>query len=364
MARSSALCCVFVGLLAVLLTPAASFGVACTGTTTGLVDIYCKNLEDAERDLPCGVTGLHPEGTTCWLNEMPCDFEVGSNLAPDTATYRWHTLDTQDCFQTDGTPPSAKQCRQLVMSVDRCAPPENPDDPYCPDPTASYVCTFNCDPEFRAAAVPPVIQRWNEELKRLVGDTCHAYALISPSWRSDPEVEAEAFFTMGFRAHPRVSSWMSPDGGPYRAVDAVWEGQLFEPVLGSVGNSPLWGGPDGEIQNDRGLLREAGICVHEQGALLGSPHWKGLGFQWFPVLMRCGSPAEEKRGFKLYFSEEESIEGLSARVILQSLRRLARSNDLELLCIKDEVADQRRNTVARQLEDEPIGHNRLGMPAE
>ena len=224
-------------------------------------------------------------------------------------------------------------CGETVFS------PEGPANPTCPDPNLSAICIFNCGPgvAFMRDVDALAVSRWAEELEERVGESCGAYAVLPIGWEKDPKAPAKLFFTVGRRIHHIVLSWPH-----FHAEDAVLEGRFFEPVLGSVGESPLWGG---KIVNDRALLRSAGICIHEVGALLGSPHWgggDGYGYSRFPVATLCGSPAAEARAFMIYSSTEPKIEGLEARPIVERLRELAKRSAMELVCVTPRVAEERR----------------------
>lgn len=315
-----------------------SQGMVCAGASVSNIDIYCQSQEGAFREVPCGQTHFSPNGTLCFYRGFPCEFEVGSTIDPDVIDVEWHSLNTPGCGPAP-VRPSSQQCQGLATAIPPCGAPERPADPTCPDPNLSAICVFNCGPEvaFLRDLDALAVSRWTEELLELVGESCGAYALMPAGWERNPAAAAKLFFTVGRRIHHIVLSWPN-----YHAENAVLEGRFFEPVLGSVGESPLWGG---KIENDRALLRSAGICIHEVGALLGSPHWEdsdGNGYSRFPVATLCGSPAAEAKPFMIYNSTEARIEGLEARPIVERLRELAKRGAVELVCITPRIADERR----------------------
>ncbi|NJL27343.1 MAG: hypothetical protein HC897_05350 [Thermoanaerobaculia bacterium] len=330
----------FMGLL---LIASPGHGTVCAGTSWSNIDIYCMNHDDAFEQTPCGETSFSPSGTLCFYRGSPCQFEVGLTINPNVIDVEWHSLDTANCGPAP-IRPSSTQCQTLASSVPSCGP-ERPADPTCPDPNLSAICVFNCGPgvAFLKDVDALAASRWAEELMELVGESCGAYAVMPVGWENNPRAAAKLFFTVGRRIHHVVLSWPR-----YHAEDAVLEGRFFEPTLGSVGASPLWGG---KIANDRGLLRSAGICIHEVGALLGSPHWedeRGNGYSRFPVATLCGSPADQAEGFAIYISTEPKIEGLEARPIVERLRELAKRSAMELVCITPEAAEKRRKLLATQ----------------
>lgn len=318
-----------------LLIASPGYGIVCSGTSVGNIDIYCMNHDAAFDQFPCGETAFSPGGTLCFYRGSPCQFEVGLTISPNVTDVEWHSLDTAGCGPAP-VRPSSQQCQALAIAIPPCSL-ERPADPTCPDPNLSAICVFNCGPgvTFLREVDPLVASRWAEELLELVGENCGAYAVLPVGWEKNPQAAAKLFFTVGRRIHHIVLSW--PE---YHAEDALLEGRFFEAVLGSVGESPLWGG---KIENDRALLRSAGICIHEVGALLGSPHWdSGRGTKRFPVATLCGSPADQTEGFLIYVSTEPRIEGLDARPIVERLRELAKRSAMELVCITPEVAEKRR----------------------
>lgn len=326
-------------LVGCLLIGAPAQGMVCTGVSVGNIDIYCMNHDDAFEQVPCGETHFSPNGNLCFFRGLPCEFEEGLAISPNVVDVAWHSLDTAACGPLP-VRPSSQQCQGLATAIPPCAV-ERPADPTCPEPNLSAICVFNCGPEttFLRDVDAVAASRWAEELLELVGESCGAYAVMPAGWEKNPTAAAKLFFTVGRRIHHIVLSWPG-----YHAEDAVLEGRFFEPVLGSVGESPLWGG---KIENDRGLLRSAGICIHEVGALLGSPHWEsGRGTKRFPVATLCGSPAAQAEGFAIYTSTEAKIDGLAARPIVERLRELARRGAMELVCITPKIAEERRKLLA------------------
>ncbi len=175
---------------------------------------------------------------------------------------------------------------------------------------------------------------------------CRAIALMPEGWREDPWLPAQGYFTVG-RAFPTEALGWQGDDGAYGAEQALAEGRLGRTILGGVGSAPLWGGEDGLIERDwRRLIRKAGVCVNEPGALLASPYWTSKrGTKRFPALVSCDGAA--LRGLKLYATaagwDDATWDASGAKIedVIPRLQKLD-SHGLEIVCITFELAQERR----------------------
>jgi hypothetical protein len=175
---------------------------------------------------------------------------------------------------------------------------------------------------------------------------CRAIALMPKGWRTDPWLPAQGFFTVGRAFLLEALAWQGEDG-LYDAEQALEEGRLGRTMLGAVGRTTLWGADEGLIERDwRRLVRKAGVCVNEPGALLASPYWTDNGgIKRFPALVSCGGAAQ--KGLELYAHaagwDDATWEASGARIedVVPRLQDLE-SDGLELVCVTHELAQERR----------------------
>ncbi len=303
----------------------------------------CFTQAEMLEHLPCGVTRNDSGDCYRYHTSLGCTFAIGDWEDPNFIAVWWPSKPAP----APGAPkpkPSDGECQALEQSVPVCR--EEPYDPGCPDqPVSDDDCQIFCD--FRPSGGDSS-RFWgdSDDFWSEWGEGCRAFALMPEGWRRNPWLPAQGFFTVG-RAFPvEAFAWESEDGA-YGAEQALADGRLGRTVLGGVGRTPLWGAKDGVIERDwRRLVREAGVCVNEPGAVLASPFWSPeRGIRRFPALVKCSGAAQ--KGLHLWATaagwDDATWDASGAKIedVVPRLQKLE-GHGLELVCVTPDLAQERR----------------------
>ena len=337
------------GIFALLALAAPSLAVELCSIQVAQINHACSTQSLLQAHLPCGVTKRN--SSECYrihTNEFGCTFALGDWEDADFIAVWWPTK--------PGSPkpvPSRAECQAAEQSVQLCR--EEPADPGCPDNPVSEEegCQLFCEPLVPDGDGSRFWEGDSEFWSKGGWDEgCRAFALMREGWRADPWQPAEGFFTVG-RAFPAEALGWESEDGPYTADRALADGYLGRTVLGGVGSTPLWGAGDGLIERDwRRLVRRAGVCVNEPGALLASPFWPNdRGIRRFPALVECGGAAQ--KGLTLWANAagwDEETWAASGAAIEDVVPRLQKLDGFELVCVTVERAQERRRQRASASE--------------
>ena len=345
---------------------AQTYYVPCSEGRIAWIETVCRTQTQVYNLLPCGVTKKTlPTGQCRYKFTLPgqpapCEFDIGTFLAPTYPTLRWFTgpypTAQSACSELGAGGPGGAGCSALANAIDPCAPIGGNE---CPEPDVSgdttgcqFFCEFQGQPLKVAEQVEPSYEGpWHE---------CRAYALADPNLA--PFQAVDAFWTIGRPFPTEALKWQSPTkkgGAMYSALDAENDresGGLGNVpfLLGVVNKSPLWGNEeDGAVPVlDPKTLARVGLRANPQGAILGSPFWdrENQDIGNYPVLTVAGSPAATA-GLGLYFAATPTGlgaagEGAALDAVLLRLQELAKLEGKQLLCLTPELADKRRK--ARQ----------------